>query len=405
MIDIQTLYFIIFFAAVAVVVVYDWRNIEAHGPLLIRKTIRGKRFIIRTAIRFRRFWTHLGSVGVVAGFIASLYTLYMLIVILIDSIIAVKPAVGVGLVLPSPVAIVGGGFIGVPLWYWLAAAIVMFVVHEGAHGIIGASQNMKIKKLGWMLFTLLPIGAFVEPDEKDVAAKKPMPQLRFFAAGSFSNFILAFVLALVITPLMLNPLTVPAQGLQVFPQAGFPFGDSAVLAEKTNNFSQELNTKFFMRTINGKEIQDYDSATEVLDVLAIKPGQVVNMNLDVYYGDSKENIDITLESVANPNDETRGYIGILFDDRESFVVRQEYMPFRGVIFFITEMFFWVFLINLGVGMFNMLPLGPLDGKRMWAVVLQKYMPNRHKWVMRLIEWGVLFVLLAILAPAIVSNFL
>jgi len=405
MFDAELLPFLVFFAIVGLLVLADRKRIEVHGPLLIRKTNRGKRFIVNTGQRFQRFWSIIGNIAVVAGFIASFYTLYMLLTLLADSIVRVTPAAGVGLVLPSPTTVVGGGFIGVPLWYWIIAAIIMFVVHEGAHGIIGASQKMKIKKLGWILFTLLPIGAFVEPDENDVTRKKPLKQLRFFAAGSFSNFILALLVAVVITPLVLNPLTVPAEGFQVFPQEGFPFAASGPLVERTNNFSQSLNPKFFIRSINGRETPDFEQATAILDEMGIEPGQAVELDLDVYYGNSMENLDITIEAAQNPNNESKGYIGILFDGRQSFVVRQDLLPYRGIIFFVTEALFWVFLINLGVGMFNMLPMGPLDGKRMWAVVLQKYLPNRHRTVMRVIEWFVLFVLLAILVPAIVSNFL
>ena len=70
MFDPELLPFILFFAIVGVIIILDRRNIEFHGPLLIRKTTRGKSFIIRTALRFRRFWGVLGIVAVAAGFIA-----------------------------------------------------------------------------------------------------------------------------------------------------------------------------------------------------------------------------------------------------------------------------------------------------------------------------------------------
>jgi membrane-associated protease RseP (regulator of RpoE activity) len=405
MIDPELLPFIIFFAAIAFIVYYDRRNIEFHGPLLIRKTIRGKGFIINTALRFRRFWGVFGTIAVVAGFIASFVGIYVFLTMVIESFTTMAPVAGAGLVLPSPVAVIGGGYIGVPLWYWLVSVILLLVVHEGAHGIIGASQGMKIKKLGWMLFTLLPMGAFVEPDEEDVKKKAPMKQLRFFAAGSFANFLLAFLVAAVITPLLLNPLMVPAQGLRVLPQEGFPFAGSPELAERTDNFSQGLNPKFFIMDINGHQIQNHAQATETLDMLNIRPGQTVELNVDVYYGNSMDNVDISIQAAQNPNNESKGYIGILFDERQYTVVKQEMLPFRETIFFFAEMFFWVFLINLGVGLFNMMPMGPLDGKRMWALVLQRYIPKRHRIVMRVIEVFTLFLLLAILVPAIISNFL
>ena len=46
------------------------------------------------------------------------------------------------------------------------------------------------------------------------------------------------------------------------------------------------------------------------------------------------------------------------------------IPRLGVWF--VGLFYWLFLLNLGIGLFNLVPLGPLDGGRMMNIVLQKY---------------------------------
>lgn len=396
--------FIAFIAVMAILVFLDRKNIEAHGPLFIRRTSRGKGFLISAGKRLRRLWNPVGVIAVIVGFIASFFTIYSLADLLIKSAISMRPAAGVGLVLPSPVAVVAGGVIGVPLWHWLAAIILLLCVHEGLHGIMAVSQHMKIKSLGWIVLAVLPMGAFVEPDEKEVARKKPWPQLRFFAAGSFANIVLAFLVALVIAPLAINPLVTTTTGLQVFPQAGYPFAKSQELIQMTGNFSQQLSPVIILKAVNGFNVENYDQAQELFSELAIKSNQTVTLSLDVYVGNELSSMDIRLDAVENPSNKTRGYIGILYDKRSPVVVKAELLPWRGLIYFMTEMLQWIFIINLGVGMFNMLPLGPLDGKKMWDVALKRYMPRRYKAVMRVVQYLVLILLLAILVPSIASNF-
>jgi membrane-associated protease RseP (regulator of RpoE activity) len=404
MFDMAYLPFVIIFGAIIIYMALDRKNIEAHGPLLIRKTDRGKVPIINVARRFRRFWTWVGTIAVVAGFIASFIGIYLFLAMLIESIITTTPAVGAGVVLPWTVAVRGGGFVGVPVWYWLLAIISLLVVHEGLHGIVGASQGMKIKKLGWIILAVLPLGAFVEPDEEDVKKKSPMKQLRFFAAGSFANFLFALLIALVISPMIMNPVSMAAPGLRVYPHADYPFAQSQALISRTDNFSQVLNPKFILRSIDGQATADFGEVTQTLEEMAISPGQTIELNVDVYYGNALDNVDITVEAATHPQDDSRGYIGILFDEQDSFVVRQEFLPYRGIIFWVTEALFWIFLINLGVGLFNMMPIGPLDGGRMYALVFQRIFPKRHKVASRLLTWILFAILLAIIIPGFVSNF-
>ena len=34
--------------------------------------------------------------------------------------------------------------------------------------------------------------------------------------------------------------------------------------------------------------------------------------------------------------------------------------------------YWLYLLNLGIGLFNLVPLGPIDGGRMLLVALKKF---------------------------------
>ena len=98
-----------------------------------------------------------------------------------------------------------------------------------------------------------------------------------------------------------------------------------------------------------------------------KPGDIIEVktNKNVY--------NVTL--AANPNNSSKAYIGIYASQstkiKESFVEKYgKYTP--NIIIWLFGLFSWLYLLNLGIGLFNLVPLGPLDGGRMLLVVLQKF---------------------------------
>jgi membrane-associated protease RseP (regulator of RpoE activity) len=72
-------------------------------------------------------------------------------------------------------------------------------------------------------------------------------------------------------------------------------------------------------------------------------------------------------------------------------------PFRQPIDFIQGLLFFLFIINLGVGIVNLLPIKPLDGGKMWDAVLRKYVPKHAKRIINTV--GILILLL------LLSNFI
>ena len=84
-----------------------------------------------------------------------------------------------------------------PFWYWLIAIFVIAVVHEFSHGIVARAHNIPVKHTGLAFFGPI-IGAFVEPDEKKLRAGKDITQYSVYAAGAFSNVILALLALLLL---------------------------------------------------------------------------------------------------------------------------------------------------------------------------------------------------------------
>ena len=77
----------------------------------------------------------------------------------------------------------------------------------------------------------------------------------------------------------------------------------------------------------------------------------------------------------NPKNESKGYLGVFImpskiDYKEGFFVR----PF----FWIRSAIYWIFFANLFVGLFNLLPLGIVDGGRMFYLTVLHFTKNEKK---------------------------
>jgi len=106
---------------------------------------------------------------------------------------------GVALILPG---------INIPLFEGIFALAVLLIVHEFSHGIAALIHRIKLKNTGLVLFGSLPIGAFVEVDEKKLFSSDRKIQVRVLASGIGANFVTAiffsvlFIIFLILTKAM-----------------------------------------------------------------------------------------------------------------------------------------------------------------------------------------------------------
>ncbi|PIZ92109.1 hypothetical protein COX85_00270 [Candidatus Micrarchaeota archaeon CG_4_10_14_0_2_um_filter_55_9] len=78
-------------------------------------------------------------------------------------------------------------------WEALFAIAVLAIVHEVAHGVLCVIERIPLKSSGVLLFGFLPVGAFVEPDEKRFEEKSRHVKRRMLVAGSIANVLFFFV--------------------------------------------------------------------------------------------------------------------------------------------------------------------------------------------------------------------
>jgi len=144
----------------------------------------------RTASRRLRAWKAYGTASslVIVFFMAAMFAM-----LLWQAFIVVR--IPPGIIKPQQMLGIPGINPVIPLWYGIIGLIVAMVVHELAHGVLSRVGEIPVRSLG-LLFLVVPIGAFVEPDEERLSKVDRWRRARVFAVGPVSNIIVAAVCAM-----------------------------------------------------------------------------------------------------------------------------------------------------------------------------------------------------------------
>lgn len=239
-------------AWLALVIILDWKKIphEKYGVLLIFRTERSKGFLQKVG-KFRTFWKVYSSLGVLIGYLGMLA--FFFLIISNFYFIYMNPLGSLPEGTRGAMPIIPG--VTVPL-HWIIALIIVLIVHEFAHGIIAISERIPIKKLGVFLATIIPLGAFVEPDEEALKSSSTISKLRVYAAGSFTNLMVA---ALIGIPLFLLPIL----GIGFFLN---PFIGPIQIMEVVNETPADgvLEKGMLIKSINGVEFSETGDFRDLL---------------------------------------------------------------------------------------------------------------------------------------------
>ncbi|ASJ01651.1 site-2 protease family protein [Thermococcus gorgonarius] len=325
-------------------------------------------FIDRTASRARKFWKVYGDVGIVLGFLGMAYVFYALFKTAIRALQAGGKQAGVQLVIPG---------LTIPLWYGLIGLIVVMVVHELSHGVVARADGLPLKSVGLVLLFIIP-GAFVEPDEEELKKAPLRTRLRVYGAGSLANVITALI-ALLLINFAITPLFQPA-GVEI---AGvIDNGPASGLLMKGD----------VIKAINGQTVTTMDDFIRIMN--STKPGEIITLTV-LRDGEQKT---FQIELGKHPDDPEKGFIGIY--PVPHYVSK---IGYDRIVFPVFFALYWIYVLDLGIGLMNLFPLVPLDGGRMLDDLLKGYLPEKIAKPARYVTIGVGLVLLALnLWPAIMN---
>ncbi|MEM3399305.1 MAG: M50 family metallopeptidase [Candidatus Micrarchaeia archaeon] len=285
------------------------------------------------------------STATVAGLIMQgLYILLTLIAALFFGIKEPmsKATPGASLLLPG---------INIDFISGIAAIAVLLFVHEFSHGVLSRVMRIPVTSTGLVFFGILPFGAFVDPDEKELQKKDKVKQTRVLVAGSAANLLVSLISMFLLFSLLL--ITEPYEDRRVF------------LAEVDNKTIERTA----IISINGypiHESEDYKNA------VGFNPGTLVNITTEKG----------SIVRVADEN----GKIGILVSNKiGSNIVfrvfgRMHVIPpaykdgFEWISFFYSFLAL-SFVLNFLIGSVNLLPIPAFDGFRILELNIDRRIMN------------------------------
>ena len=378
----------LFYAVIIAIIVLLRHKIEWQVfGIGLYKTKVGLKLMEKMGTKYRGLVQLLGYIGLGVGFVGMGFIVFTLLSGLWNLMFNPAAPAVISPILPG--FHIPGTDLKVPLITgWLALFIVV-VIHEFSHGVVSRAHNVPVKSSGLLIFG--PIGgAFVEPDEKTLAKQPETVKYSLFAAGPFSNIVTGLLFALfsafVILPLLVF-MTMPA-GVEI---------TSVVPDYPAANAS--LGAGMIITGINGAAVVDNAQLSAQLD--KVRAGDSLLITVEKSDGGVAEYSVLTTQ---NPNDatSTKGYVGInLLAKRDPKVDAVWYQGLIITLRWLQEFFKWLLILSLGLGLANLLPIGPVDGGQMlrqacYQVTGDSKKGGKGDWWWAKISWVTLAIIIVLL---------
>lgn len=377
----RMIFLIILTLGIAAYLYLERDKFDREGIAFLRRTQKGIETIDRVAKRLPRFWKFYAGAGVVTGLLSILLSFGSIGYSLGQSILTRSVENGPSLVLPGAVSQnqFQAGVSLIPVEYWIAGVMITVVVHELSHAVIARSEGFDIKSIGYGFLAIIPIG-FVEPEgdrsledgiaEAGWTGGDWKSRIKVLYAGSFANYLTAALFALLALGFTAGVTTTTSSGyvgISVFEnqsvsyqaQTGYPAAEAGL----TNGTLYSINNQ----SINS--LEDLRAVSET-----IQTGEEVTMN--------------TSEGVKT----------VTADERNLTRIKEGLSDYRSGLSWFLNLLFTVAFLNFAIGLFNMLPIVPLDGGLTLQALVEKYLGEDNvKYVgsFSLAMWAILIVTIGV----------
>ncbi len=314
--------------------------------------------------------------------------------------------------------------------YFIISILIVASVHEFSHGIFAKRYKIKIKSTGFAFLKYFPaiFGAFVEQDEKQMTKKKNFEQMAILSAGVFANLIITILFFVILASYHSFAFSAAGITFDTYSYSAVNISDIvsinglSLITPNYENILDSINdngtlnkiitrdgggyiaTKKFLESQNDSKsvLILYDDAPAInsgmgriitkIDGVPIRslndlaeelgghsPGDKIKIK--TIKDEEEETKEVVLR--ANPENKKLAWLGIGFLERDSGRImgkvysafsffKEEhvyYKPKFGNSVFIYDLVWWIIIINLLVALFNMLPLGFLDGGRFFYLTV------------------------------------
>lgn len=296
--------------------------------------------------------------------------------------------------------------------YFIIALAIVAVAHEFSHGIFMRRFKVKIKSTG-LVFLGPIIGAFVEEEKSNFEKKKKVEQMTVLGAGVFANIIFSIVFYGVYVLFFFLSFSASGYRFTSYSMSSIPVSDitgfetqgnlTGVITGNGTHYLDE-NLALQLKIENITNILVYDDAPAVkagmkgaiirgdnFDINNVEdlreflseksPGERVTFT--TYDGEKTKEYTVVLAEhpqkigkaflgVGHSDPKPKGIIQKLFVSFMAFKepsTRYEASYNKDLALFFLNLFWWIMIINLLVALFNMLPLGMLDGGRFFYLLV------------------------------------
>ena len=363
------------------------KTVEISFPFILIRTKKGLSIIER--LGQLKFIKRLGWVLLYMLPIAAFIGFYLILSTVIAFISSASLRGFAGQITPSAYLLLPGINPYLPIVYGWIALIIAIIVHEGMHGILARSLGLPVKSSGIILLLILPIGAFVDVDEKELKRAKAKDSGRVLAAGPGGNIVTAIIALL---------------GLLILVSTMIPLATGVGIVNANQNYPAHevgIVPGDIITAINGVQVESTSKMDEILGPLI--PGTTIN--LTVFH--EKVFNNFTIKLAQDPENSSRGIIGVnvvnivqplntyrKFGSTSLFIyfllptLAPSNVPFSDLIHIfytssigdafypLANLLFWIWFIDINLAIFNALPIYPLDGGQAFKVFLQAVGKNR-----------------------------
>ena len=289
-----------------------------------------------------------------------------------------------------------------PVTYGWVALVITIVIHEAGHGIVARVYNIRVDSTGVVLFLGIPIGAFVNIEREELGRATLKQKSAVLTAGPLNNMILAgaSLLALYFLVSSLSPLPPDSSSPQ--------FGVMVVnVNPESLAASVGMEPGAVIQYVGGQQVK----TLEDLGGLLRNPdnlGRTVDITWITARGETITR-GVPLPAAPEPN---KGILGVgvtpLSPDPQAVLNRykgafstnplalllpptmqQGAVPYSDLmapkytssIFgdnfaLVANLLFWLWFINFNVGIFNALPIGPLDGGQLYGAMIENRVKSK-----------------------------
>ncbi len=332
-------------------------NLEVHPLYLVYRTQRLNNILHTIASSHPKLWKVTFNISIAMGVGLTLLAVYFMTNNLINFLYAPKQAERVFLLIPG-ITISSRWF-----FYVMLAAGVAITTHEIAHGVASHLEGIPTKSAG-IILALITFGGFVEPEEEKFKTSSLASRLRVITAGSMTNLVVGLLVLLLLIGLYMPPSGVVVEGVR----------------EGGPAFRGGIQSWDVIRGVNNTVIRDLAGLSSV--VSKARPG-------DLFIFNTSNGVRSVIAE-ANPANMSRISLGL--------TELTDYYPVRGgwlgpsVSQYLYLTLNWLSLIGLSLGIFNMMPLYPLDGDAFLWALLSTWMKKGAK-VVRIALSGVSLMLM------------